>query len=820
MATTLGASSHLLTQQIHHHLDTDLPETANFLAGRLHALEPRSPDSAHLLALTYFRLRRLKAAADTAQKFGSNGRHLGCAYVFAQACLQLGRATEGVGALEKSKSSWTGKAQRLQQRFMPSTAACWTLLGKLWQTHGDLRKAGDCFVEAHKANPFTWEAFDGLCSVGADLNVQHIFRPSTDMLPEGTLITDASRASDEIYTDAEEQTTAQPLAAQLNFNQQIFTPSADPFGTSTKPGVLDYAKGKPALKAPLSEWDTPVGNGGNGVEDDAAMSEILIDSETNAIHPPPAPSRRTRPGQQPFDAADRPRQPTLRNQTLSVSEDVHDGLPNAPQHSRKASSTTVGGHKRTISGHHTSATESSNAHQPIRRSNRLGQSTTSTASTRTTSSRPTTADSTAQVGTVRPAKPATGTKGRMASTVGRVVSGNRKILPADRNRDGEKEKRALSRASEREKSATTVSTAQAESKTSIVTHPAGPKPVANVSQPAPTFQLDMASLTNLLDHLRLLASATYSLSRSETGATLRTLRSLPVSQRETPYPLALLARTHYEAGDYKASEETFIRLLKLQPSRTQDTELYSTVLWHLKKDAPLAFLCMSLRDIDSTAPETWCAVGNAFSLAREHDQAIAAFKRSVQVDPKFAYAWTLMGHEFIANEDFDSAMSSFRHAVAIDRRGFGGWYGLGKCSERIGKLEDAERHFRIASSLNPTNSTLLVCIGLVLERQRNRRAALTQYSKALELAPSSALARFKKARVLMHLRMWEEALAELEMLREVAAEEANVWFLLGKCYRALGDRGEGLRCFTYALNLDGKVCLLHYACDGRSHGLM
>ena len=55
-----------------------------------------------------------------------------------------------------------------------------------------------------------------------------------------------------------------------------------------------------------------------------------------------------------------------------------------------------------------------------------------------------------------------------------------------------------------------------------------------------------------------------------------------------------------------------------------------------------AFLCHLLKDTDYHAPQTWCAVGNAFSLAREHDQAIAAFKRATQIDDSFAYAWTLM----------------------------------------------------------------------------------------------------------------------------------------------------------------------------------
>ena len=164
-----------------------------------------------------------------------------------------------------------------------------------------------------------------------------------------------------------------------------------------------------------------------------------------------------------------------------------------------------------------------------------------------------------------------------------------------------------------------------------------------------------------------------------------------------------------------------------------------------------------------------------------------------------------MGHEYIANEEFDAALSSFRKAVSVERRGYGGWYGLGKSYERMGKLEEAERHYRIAASINPSNSTLLVCIGVVLERLRNKTAALANYSKALELSPGSALARFKKARVLMHLRYFAEALVELEVLRDAAPDEANVWFLLGKCYKGLGERGEALRALTTALNLDVKV---------------
>jgi len=92
-----------------------------------------------------------------------------------------------------------------------------------------------------------------------------------------------------------------------------------------------------------------------------------------------------------------------------------------------------------------------------------------------------------------------------------------------------------------------------------------------------------------------------------------------------------------------------------------------------------------------------------------------------------------------------------------------------------------------------------------LEKLHHPKAALMQYSHALSLAPNSSLANFKKARVLLNMRLYREALVQLEALKNLAAEEANVWFLLGKCYKGLGQRAASVRAYTTALNLDPKV---------------
>ncbi|GAB7343322.1 hypothetical protein MBLNU457_1371t1 [Dothideomycetes sp. NU457] len=769
-----------LRQLVFYHLDTESLDNANFLAGRLVALDSRNADSFHLLALTYLRLRKHKAAYEIAQKYGASGRHLGCAYIFALACQELGRYKEGTDALEKARPLWVERSNWNQhsdvsRRHLPDAPAVYDLLAKLWRSHGDLRKAGDCFIEAHKANPFAWDSFQGLCDIGASVEVANTFRMTSEMVAAAPVQT--------VENGSKIESTA-PLPEQL-----IATPSNDPFNATVatkQPSEWSFQAGAsyllPKIKAKFGSppktsakvnWETPTGNG-NVTEDDVEMGGL--GHEQNVPNDAPAAPVRKSKTLHKFglDANKEPTKlqpPNLRAQNRSHSETT-DGEDNIPQQNRATSL-----HKRTLSGHSSVTSSDASSLQP-RRSNRLFQSTTSKPSSRQPMDTTSLAPAKRDAADLKKAK-ATGTKGRGPATVGRVVSGNRSMMPPAAN--DAKESRAPSRNS--------------------VTQPS-----MSQKQTASTHSVpDTSAIESLLSNLRQLGLGYYSLSRYDPNAAIEAFKALPTAQRETPWVLAQMGKAYYEAADYATSELCFARTMKLQPSRIEDTEVYSSVLWQTKKSVQLAFLAHTLRDLSFNSPQTWCVVGNAFSLSREHDQAIACFKRAIQLDPKFAYAHTLLGHELLTNEEFDSALTAYRSGVGAERRGYAGWYGLGRCYERMGKYEDAERHYRIAASINPSNAVLIVCIGVVLEKLRHPRQALAQYSLALEISPGSALARFKKARVLMAMKMFDEALEELLVLKDVAPEEANVFFLLGKCFKGLGDRTKAVRAFTTALNLDAKA---------------
>ncbi len=100
-----------LRNLIYYHLDNNHLRNALFMAGRLHAYDPRSADALHLLALCHLRLGQHKLAYECSRTVALKGAHLGCAYVFAETCVVLsdGREKEGVTALEKTRGLWGGR---------------------------------------------------------------------------------------------------------------------------------------------------------------------------------------------------------------------------------------------------------------------------------------------------------------------------------------------------------------------------------------------------------------------------------------------------------------------------------------------------------------------------------------------------------------------------------------------------------------------------------------------------------------------------------------------------------------------------------------
>jgi anaphase-promoting complex subunit 3 len=673
------------------------------------------------------------------------------------------------------------KHSETRRQHLPDAGAVLCLQGKLWHAHRDIHKAVDCYVEALKLNPFLWDAFLGLCETGANVRPPNIYK----MTPEMYAMLTASPSLESLAASEKPVPLSHPLQAQPNTNCNL-----DPFVAANSRTDNVPTFGSSALWEKLNGSNVSVSSLNTitveGMETPVAQSEsddIRLGSRVSrepSWEPPLAPARKQRTAQgmgaeYGLDPPPKMKAATTmksRSRPKVDSEDASSGRELA------VPVAGIGDRKRTVSGHIASTTSSQPTEPgaPQRRSVRLFNQI-----------RPTTGKFSAtcpKEGREIKKVKATGVKGRTASgsMMPRTVSGTRR--PAGASESTESESR--------------------EGRTAGGGVNGSSLPGSRSA--APDRSKDVEALTSALDLFCKLATGYLALTCYRCQEAVQTFNQLPQNQRETPWVLSQIGRAYYEQALYSEAEKYFVRVRSLAPSRLEDMEVYSTVLWHLKNEVELSYLAHELMAIDRLAPQSWCAIGNAFSLQGEHSQALKCFKRATQLDPRFAYAFTLQGHEYVSNEEHDKALDAYRHAIAADSRHYNAWYGLGKVYERMGNFSFAEQHYRTASTINPTNVVLICCIGLVLERMGNEKAALILYGRACSLSPQSVLARIRKARTLMKLGELKLAHIELKVLKDVAPDEANVHYLLGKLYKMMHDKGNAIKHFTTALNLDPKVC--------------
>ncbi|MCJ1312818.1 anaphase-promoting complex subunit cdc27 [Agyrium rufum] len=798
-----------LRQLIHYNLDCDSLKNASFLAGRLCALESKSPEAAYLQALCYYRLGQFRAAYDTTKSYSSKGNHLGCTYVFAQSCLALEKELEGIIALDRCKPLWVNRSNwnkhsDTRRQFLPDAAAVYALMGKLWQAHNDPTQAIECFAESLERNPFMWDSFQGLCDLGANVRIPNIFKMNGEIIPgaANTCSTEQSfvTAQESPSTNGQLSQPGTQSLSQDPFNSSVNRVNGDGRPTGGKSALFEKLSSSTNIVTPvnggmglsLEGMETPVAGGGISTTEIAwdKDNELRVTEDVHSTEPPQAPTRKARTfyGLGVDLGTDAPPRMKSTSSWRSKTKTHGDSEDADPAGFGSTFSSMITDRKRTASGQvsqgptnpHSSATNGTNnvnndPGAPQRRSARLFN-------LKPQSTKFSTSSSTLGMRDSRDLKKvkATGTKGRSSnpSTVGRVVSGNRKHDPMD-----------LDAKDSRNPNITVTQSQPLNSKSSAINDRVK----------------ELEALQWLLDLFTKLAGGYFSLAHYQCQDAIQIFETLTPSQKDTPWVMSQIGRAYFEQASYQEAAPFFSRIKSLAPSRLQDMEIYSTILWHLKAEIELAHLAHEVIDNDRLSPQAWCAVGNSFSLQRDHDQALKCFKRATQLDPKFAYAYTLQGHEHISNEEYDKAMASYRDSIKAENRHYNAWYGLGRVFEKQGKYNEAEQHYRIAASINPTNAVLVCCIGVVLEKNKNPKAALLQYARSCELAPKSTLSRFKKARVLMSLGKPDLALAELWVLKDLAPDEANVHFLLGKVLATVGRNSDAVKHYTMALHLDPKA---------------
>jgi len=309
---------------------------------------------------------------------------------------------------------------------------------------------------------------------------------------------------------------------------------------------------------------------------------------------------------------------------------------------------------------------------------------------------------------------------------------------------------------------------------------------------------------NILSLLRQIGIAYYALIKYKCSDAIAMFKELPKNHYNTGWVLSNIARALFESVRYNEAAKLYNEIIKLEPYRLEGLEYYSTCLWHLKKQVDLCKLSNYMLGVSLYAPETWCVVGNTFSMQKEHETALKFFQRAIQLNPSFAYAHTLSGHEYASNEDFDSAKNCYQKALSLDDKQYNAWWGIGNICLRREQYDNAIQYFKYAMKIHSYSSILPTYLGMTYSRNKQPNKALEYFDLADKLDPGNPLNRYQKASALISLNQLEQALIILEELNVKVPRESPIHMLIARVYKKLGNIDKALHHYTTAMDLEPK----------------
>ena len=100
-------------------------------------------------------------------------------------------------------------------------------------------------------------------------------------------------------------------------------------------------------------------------------------------------------------------------------------------------------------------------------------------------------------------------------------------------------------------------------------------------------------------------------------------------------------------------------------------------------------------------PDALIALGNAYQLAGQTQDAVSTFTRLLEIDPKNGLAWENIGTAQLQAKDFTAAERSLRQAVALDGTLAGAYTALGVVLASTNRTREAIDVWKNAVALDP-----------------------------------------------------------------------------------------------------------------------
>lgn len=200
-----------------------------------------------------------------------------------------------------------------------------------------------------------------------------------------------------------------------------------------------------------------------------------------------------------------------------------------------------------------------------------------------------------------------------------------------------------------------------------------------------------------------------------------------------------LAESYARAGKMTDALETLEEAVAIDPTNASLQNYYGRFLFLAGRFGPAEAAFRRALELDAYLTDAHNNLGALLDRIGKKDEAIGEFRKAL-ADPSYPTpekVWLNLGMTYSSQGRSDEAIAALRQAVEIDPKFYKAHYELASELDKTGRTEEAVRLYEVAAPEFRADPTYHYRLGVVYVKMKNPEKARIHLNRVLELSPGS-----------------------------------------------------------------------------------
>ncbi|PIW63990.1 MAG: hypothetical protein COW12_08800 [Candidatus Omnitrophica bacterium CG12_big_fil_rev_8_21_14_0_65_45_16] len=200
-------------------------------------------------------------------------------------------------------------------------------------------------------------------------------------------------------------------------------------------------------------------------------------------------------------------------------------------------------------------------------------------------------------------------------------------------------------------------------------------------------------------------------------------------------------------------------------------------------------------------PRAYNNLGSALLLQGRADEALASFKKAIELDPQYAHPYINLGAVYTAAGKPAEAIDFYRKGLALNPKVRDANYNWANAAAELGHYDEAIAHYLQEFKFHPEHIKACNNLANLYSRLNQFQNAVTYYQKGIEIDPTYAKLRHNYGLLLTHLGRFDEAIEQYQAGLKANPQDADLYHGYAAVLERMGKVNEAIKAYSTAIAL-------------------